>query len=139
MGKRNTLGAVVMVAVMVIGCLIACGGLGLALLNNANQRAVANLDDAISRHKANTAAAIRAARPVLSRHGITELSDDTLAGTLDSGAVLLSGTGRGASDDLKKFFVWFHVAKFGSERRWEIEKVVIDDEQVLPPQSREGL
>jgi hypothetical protein len=129
----------VMVAVMVFGCLVACGGLSLALLNNADERSLAELDDEIARHKAHTAAAIRAARPVLARHGITELSDDTLASTLDSGAVLLSGTGRGASDDLRKFLVWFHVAKFGSERRWEVDKVVIDDEVVLPLNRREGL
>jgi hypothetical protein len=137
MAKRNTLGAVVMVAVMVFGCLVACGGLGLALLNNADERSLAELDDEIARHKANTAAAIRAARPVLARHGLTELSDDTIATTTETGAVLLAGTGRGASDDLRKFFVWFHVAKFGRERRWEIEKVVIDDEVVLPANSRE--
>jgi hypothetical protein len=137
MAKRHTFGAVVMAGIMLFGAFAVVVGLALALIHKADERTLAELDDAISRHKANTAAAIRAARPVLARHGITELSDDTLAGTLDSGAVLLSGTGRGASDDLRKFFVWFHVAKFGSERRWEIEKVVIDDEQVLPANSRE--
>jgi hypothetical protein len=137
MGKRSTLGAVVMVAVMVFGCLVACGGLCLALLNNADERASAEIEAELARFNANTAAAIRAARPVLARHGITELSDNTLATTLDTGQVLLGGTGRGASDDLRKFFVWFHVAQFGSERRWEIEKVMIDDEVVLPANSRE--
>jgi hypothetical protein len=137
MGKRNTFGAVVMAGVMLFGAFVVVVGLALALIHKADERSLADLDDAIARHKANTAAAIRAARPVLARHGITELSDDTISGTLDNGAVLLSGTGRGAGDDLRKFFVWFHVAKFGSERRWEIEKVVIDDEVVLPLNGRE--
>jgi hypothetical protein len=136
MGKRNV-GAWVMGSVMFVGCLVACGGLGLALLYEADERSLSQVDAAIATHKANTAAAIRAARPVLARHGITELSDDTIATTDDTGQVLLGGTGRGASDDLRKFLVWFHVAKFGRERRWEIEKVVIDDRQVLPPDSRE--
>jgi hypothetical protein len=137
MAKRNTLGAVVMAGVMLFGTFAVVVGLVLALIHKADERTLAELDDEIARHKALTSAAIRAARPALAKHGITELSDDTLASTLDTGGVLLAGTGRGASDDLRKFLVWFHVAKFGSERRWEMEKVVIDDDVVLPTNSRE--
>jgi hypothetical protein len=137
MRKQHTLGVVVMAGIMLFGAFAVVVGLTLALIHKADERSLAELDDEIARHKANTAAAIRAARPVLARHGITELSDDTLASTLDAGGVLLTGTGRGASDDLRKFFVWFHVAKFGSERRWEIEKVMIDEEVVLPLNRRE--
>lgn len=139
MAKRNTFGAVVMVVVMLAGVLVACGGLGLAFLYEADERASSDLDAKISSRKADTAAAIRAARPVLSRYGITEVSDDTLAARMDDGSTLLVGTGRGDGDDLKKFSVRFHVAKFGQERRWEIEEVAIDDKQVLPAKSREGL
>src|SRR5690242_14582780 len=84
MTKRNT-GALVMIAVMAFGLLVACGGLGLALLYEADERALSNLDAAIASHKADTAAAIRAARPVLSQYGITEVSDDTLAARMDDG------------------------------------------------------
>lgn len=139
MAKRNTFGTLVMVAVMLVGVLVACGGLGLALLYEADERALSDLDATIASRKADTAAAIRAARPVLLRYGITEVSDDTLAARMDDGSTLLVGTGRGADDDLKKFSVRFHVARFGQERRWEVEEVLIDDKRVSPSQSREGL
>jgi len=93
------------------------------------QRTGAAIQKAADDLKKDTEDAKRLALPVLQRHGIVSLSDDTQAITLGD-EVTLTGTGKDSAGRLHDVTIEFKVAKFGNKIQWQVEGTMIDGELV---------
>jgi hypothetical protein len=83
-------------------------------------------------------AALSLALQELMPHGITRLDDATNVLATPDGKVSVMGHGIDNNGALRAVFTIWTVSDFGSERRWQLEAVMIDGKIVLRQSSKLG-